>query len=32
MGLIFASIPSLIIFAVFQRYIVGGVTLGAVKG
>lgn len=32
MGLIFASIPSLIIFAIFQRYIVGGVTLGAVKG
>ena len=32
MGLIFASIPSLLIFAIFQRYIVGGVTLGAVKG
>lgn len=32
MGLIFASIPSLLIFAVFQKYIVGGVTLGAVKG
>ncbi|MCR4718663.1 MAG: carbohydrate ABC transporter permease [Firmicutes bacterium] len=32
MGLIFASIPSLIIFIVFQKYIVGGVTLGAVKG
>ncbi len=32
MGLIFASIPSLIIFCVFQKYIIGGVTLGAVKG
>ena len=32
MGLIFASIPSLIIFRVFQKYIMGGVTLGAVKG
>ena len=32
MGLIFASIPSLLIFTMFQRYIVGGVTLGAVKG
>ena len=32
MGLIFASIPSLIIFCIFQKYIMGGVTLGAVKG
>jgi len=32
MGLVFASIPSLLIFAVFQRYILGGVTVGAVKG
>ena len=32
MGLIFASIPSFIIFCVFQKYIMGGVTLGAVKG
>ena len=32
MGLIFASIPSLIIFSIFQKYIIGGVTLGAVKG
>ena len=32
LGLIFASIPSLIIFAIFQKYILGGVTLGAVKG
>lgn len=32
MGLIFASIPSLLIFAVFQKYILGGVTVGAVKG
>ena len=32
MGLIFASVPSLLIFAVFQKYILGGVTLGAVKG
>ncbi len=32
MGLIFASIPSLIIFCVFQKYIMGGITLGAVKG
>lgn len=32
MGLIFASIPSLLIFITFQKYIMGGVTLGAVKG
>ncbi len=32
MGLIFASIPSLLIFAVFQKHILGGITLGAVKG
>jgi len=32
MGLVFASIPSLLIFSVFQKYILGGVTLGAVKG
>ena len=32
MGLLFASIPSLIIFCMFQKYIVGGVTMGSVKG
>lgn len=32
MGLMFASIPSLIIFCVFQKYIVGGISLGGVKG
>ncbi len=32
MGLLFASIPSLIIFCVFQKYIIGGVTAGSVKG
>lgn len=32
MGLIFASIPSFIIFSIFQKYITGGITLGAVKG
>ncbi len=32
MGLIFASIPSLIIFCLFQRWIIGGISLGGVKG
>ncbi len=32
MGLIFASIPSLLIFCLFQKHIVGGISLGAVKG
>ena len=32
MGLVFASVPSLLIFCIFQKYIVGGITLGAVKG
>lgn len=32
MGLIFASIPALLIFCAFQKYIVGGITLGGVKG
>lgn len=32
MGLVFASIPSLLIFAAFQKYIMGGATNGAVKG
>lgn len=32
MGLMFASIPSLIIFCVFQKWIMGGISLGGVKG
>ena len=32
MGLIFASVPSLIIFCIFQKYIIGGISLGGVKG
>ena len=32
MGLMFASIPSLIIFCMFQKYIIGGISLGGVKG
>ncbi|MBQ3427821.1 MAG: carbohydrate ABC transporter permease [Clostridia bacterium] len=32
MGLIFASVPSLIIFCMFQRYIIGGISIGGVKG
>jgi len=32
MGFIFASIPSLIIFLVGQKYILGGVNIGGVKG
>ena len=32
MGLMFASVPSLIIFCVFQKWIIGGISLGAVKG
>lgn len=32
MGLIFASIPSFVIFAFFQKHIIGGINVGAVKG
>jgi len=32
MGLIFGTIPSLIIFLLFQRHILGGITVGGVKG
>lgn len=32
MGYIYASIPPFIIFAIFQRYILGGVNVGGVKG
>lgn len=32
MGLIFASIPPFIIFALFQKHIMGGVNVGGVKG
>jgi len=32
MGFIFASIPTLIIFLVGQKYILGGVNIGGVKG
>ncbi|MBE7060478.1 MAG: carbohydrate ABC transporter permease [Ruminococcaceae bacterium] len=32
MGLMFASIPSFIIFCVFQKWIMGGISLGGVKG
>lgn len=32
MMLVFSSIPPFIIFIVFQRYIIGGITLGGVKG
>lgn len=32
MGYIFSAIPPFIIFAVFQRYILGGITVGGVKG
>ena len=31
MGLMFSSVPSLIIFCVFQKYIMGGISLGGVK-
>lgn len=32
MGLIFGTIPSLIIFLLFQRHILGGINVGGVKG
>lgn len=32
MGYIYASIPPFIIFAIFQRYILGGINIGGVKG
>ena len=32
MGLLFSSIPSLIIFLTFRRHILGGINVGAVKG
>ena len=32
MGLIFASIPPFLIFALFQRHIMGGINIGGVKG
>lgn len=32
MGMIFSSIPSLIIFCLFQKWIMGGISLGGVKG
>lgn len=32
MGLIIASMPQLIIFAFFKKYIMGGINIGAVKG
>ncbi len=32
MGLLFSSMPPLIIFCIFQKYIMGGVTMGSVKG
>ena len=32
MGLIFGTIPSLLIFLLFQRHILGGITVGGVKG
>ncbi len=32
MGLMFGTIPSLIIFLLFQRHILGGITVGGVKG
>lgn len=32
MGLVFAAIPPFIIFAVFQRQIMGGINIGGVKG
>ena len=32
MGLIIASMPQLLIFAFFKRYIMGGMNIGAVKG
>ena len=32
MGLVFASIPSFIIFAIFQKQIIGGINIGGVKG
>lgn len=32
MGLIIASIPQLLIFAFFKKYIMGGINVGAVKG
>jgi len=32
MGLVFASIPSFIIYALFQRHIQGGINVGGVKG
>ena len=32
MALVFASIPPFVIFAVFQRRILGGVNVGGVKG
>lgn len=32
MGLMFASIPSLLIFCFFQKWIIGGITVGGVKG
>lgn len=32
LGLVFASIPPFILFAIFQKYIMGGINVGGVKG
>ena len=32
MGFVFASIPPLLIFSIFQKRIMGGVNIGGVKG
>ena len=32
MGLIFASIPPFVLFAIFQKQIMGGINVGGVKG
>jgi len=32
MGIIFAVLPQIIIFALFQKHIMGGINLGGVKG
>ena len=31
-ALMFSIVPQLVIFAIFQRYIIGGMNIGAVKG
>ena len=31
-GLVLASIPAILVYAIFQRYIISGLTAGSIKG